>query len=114
MNDERWLHLFNDYANSSFVDALRRQSPHLLPGAEPRPATPEATVPTSGSRKAFSLVGSVMIAHIQVVRQLDRLIRVAGRPPGLGPSPADQIRLARVAPGTVLQESRHGAGGCRR
>src|SRR5262245_7805360 len=33
MNDERWLTCFNDYANSSFVDALRRQSPHLLPGA---------------------------------------------------------------------------------
>jgi len=42
MNDERWLNLFNDYANSSFVDALRRQSPHLLPGAGPRPETREA------------------------------------------------------------------------
>ena len=42
MNDERWQFAFNDYASSSFVDALRRQAPHLLPGAEPRPAMPEA------------------------------------------------------------------------
>src|SRR2546429_1519034 len=42
MNDERWLNLFNDSANSSFVAALRRQSPHLLPGAGPRPETREA------------------------------------------------------------------------
>ncbi|HTO10002.1 MAG TPA: proteasome subunit beta [Candidatus Binatia bacterium] len=45
MNDERWQQLFNDYANSSFVDALRRQSPHLLPGTGPRPETPEVAVP---------------------------------------------------------------------
>ena len=49
MNDQRWQHLFNDYANSSFVDALRRQSPDLLPGAGPRPETPELAVVPHGT-----------------------------------------------------------------
>ena len=31
MNDERWQHLFRNYANSSFSDLLRRDSPHLFP-----------------------------------------------------------------------------------
>jgi len=62
MNDERWLHLFNDYANSSFVDALRRQSPHLLPGAEPRPATPEATVPHGTTVLAIRYRDGVIMA----------------------------------------------------
>ena len=34
MNDERWRSLFHDYANSSFLDVLRRDSPHLLPDAQ--------------------------------------------------------------------------------
>src|SRR5581483_10993270 len=33
MNDERWRLVFNDSTNSSFVDLLRRESPHLLPAA---------------------------------------------------------------------------------
>jgi proteasome beta subunit len=33
MNDERWQFAFTDYTTSSFVEILRRQSPHLLPGA---------------------------------------------------------------------------------
>jgi len=41
MNDERWLNLFNDYATSSFMDVLRRQSPHLLPAAGPRLEAPD-------------------------------------------------------------------------
>ena len=41
MNDQRWQFVFNDYANSSFVDALRREAPHLLPGAGPRPEMPQ-------------------------------------------------------------------------
>jgi proteasome beta subunit len=45
MNDERWLNLFNDYANSSFVEALRRQSPHLLPGTAPRSETADVPAP---------------------------------------------------------------------
>ena len=37
--DERWRSLFNDYSNSSFLDVLRRESPHLIPGHEiPAPA----------------------------------------------------------------------------
>jgi proteasome beta subunit len=38
MSEDPRLHAFNDYVQSSFVDLLRRQSPHLLPGADPAPA----------------------------------------------------------------------------
>jgi proteasome beta subunit len=31
MDDERWHHLFRTYADSSFVELLRRDSPHLMP-----------------------------------------------------------------------------------
>ena len=31
MNDERWQHLFRTYADSSFLELLRRDSPHLMP-----------------------------------------------------------------------------------
>jgi proteasome beta subunit len=43
MNDERWRPLFNDYANSSFLELLRRESPALLPEARELAAhgTPE-------------------------------------------------------------------------
>src|SRR4029450_5346469 len=34
----RWRSLFNDYSNSSFVELLRRESPHLVPGLGPTPA----------------------------------------------------------------------------
>jgi len=33
MNERGSHHLFGDYGNSSFVDLLRRQAPHLMPGA---------------------------------------------------------------------------------
>src|SRR5512144_2322009 len=64
MNDERWLHLFNDYANSSFVDALRRQSPDLLPGAGPRPQTPPepAAVPHGTTVLALRYRDGVIMA----------------------------------------------------
>jgi proteasome beta subunit len=42
MTDDRRLHLLHDYVESSFVELLRRQSPHLLPGAEPVPGASEA------------------------------------------------------------------------
>ena len=35
MDSERWRSHFNDYSNSSFLDVLRRESPHLIPGHEP-------------------------------------------------------------------------------
>src|SRR5207245_2819232 len=38
--DERWRSLFNDYSNSSFLDVLRRESPHLIPGHETPQAAP--------------------------------------------------------------------------
>jgi len=40
----RWQGVFHDYANSSFMELLRRESPHLMPGAAPGPAEapPEA------------------------------------------------------------------------
>ena len=31
MNDDRWQHLFRTYADSSFVELLRRDTPHLMP-----------------------------------------------------------------------------------
>jgi len=30
-----WQNLFNDYGNSSFMELLRREAPHLMPGAPP-------------------------------------------------------------------------------
>ena len=42
MTDDRRLHPFHDYVESSFVEVLRRQSPHLLPGAEPVPGASDA------------------------------------------------------------------------
>jgi proteasome beta subunit len=38
MDEGRWRLLFNDYSNSSFVELLRRESPHLVPGLGPTPA----------------------------------------------------------------------------
>ena len=46
--DERWRSLFNDYSNSSFLDVLRRESPHLIPGHEP-PAAAEIPGPIHGT-----------------------------------------------------------------
>jgi proteasome beta subunit len=37
MDDPRWLRMFNDYAGSSFVDLLRRESPHVLAAPAPAP-----------------------------------------------------------------------------
>jgi proteasome beta subunit len=31
MSDERWHHLFRSYADSSFMELLRRDTPHLMP-----------------------------------------------------------------------------------
>jgi proteasome beta subunit len=42
MTDDRRLHPFHDYVESSFVELLRRQSPHLLPGTEPVPGVSDA------------------------------------------------------------------------
>lgn len=35
MNEPRWQRLFDDYASPSFLDLLRRQAPHLMPGTSP-------------------------------------------------------------------------------
>ncbi|HEY3068246.1 MAG TPA: proteasome subunit beta [Methylomirabilota bacterium] len=37
-HDDRWRLAFNDYATSSFLDVLRRESPHLLPNLAGGPA----------------------------------------------------------------------------
>jgi proteasome beta subunit len=37
-HDDRWRLAFNDYATSSFLDVLRRESPHLLPNVTGGPA----------------------------------------------------------------------------
>ncbi|PYN08761.1 MAG: proteasome subunit beta [Candidatus Rokuibacteriota bacterium] len=44
MNDQRWQHLFRDYADSSFSELLRRDSPHLFPGPETHPPSGPAPV----------------------------------------------------------------------
>jgi proteasome beta subunit len=41
MSEDRRLPVFNDYVDSSFVELLRRQSPHLLPGGGPTPDAPD-------------------------------------------------------------------------
>src|SRR5262247_507978 len=41
MTDDLKLPMFHEYAQSRFVELLRRQSPHLLPGAGPAPAGTE-------------------------------------------------------------------------
>ena len=46
--DERWRSLFNDYSNSSFLDVLRRESPHLIPGHE-APQAAAAPEPIHGT-----------------------------------------------------------------
>jgi proteasome beta subunit len=44
MTGEAWQHAFADYGNASFVDLLRHQAPHLIPGA-PEAARPEPAEP---------------------------------------------------------------------
>jgi proteasome beta subunit len=48
MDEGRWRSLFNDYSNSSFVELLRRESPHLVPGLGPTP-TAEILEPVHGT-----------------------------------------------------------------
>ena len=48
MDEGRWRLLFNDYSNSSFVELLRRESPHLVPGLGPTP-TAEVFEPVHGT-----------------------------------------------------------------
>ena len=48
MDGERWRSLFNDYSNSSFVELLRRESPHLVPGLAPAPVA-ETPGPVHGT-----------------------------------------------------------------
>src|SRR5262249_58198842 len=48
MDEGRWRSLFNDYSNSSFVELLRRESPHLVPGLGPPPAA-EVFAPVHGT-----------------------------------------------------------------
>ena len=52
MNDERWQHVFRSYADSSFLELLRRDSPHLMP------------MPTGGGETATAEVphGTTVIA----------------------------------------------------
>jgi proteasome beta subunit len=45
MNDQRWRSLFHDHSNSSFLDLLRRDSPHLLPSAQHPPTEGAPGIP---------------------------------------------------------------------
>src|SRR5688500_12538117 len=59
MNENRRQHPFEDYANSSFVDLLRRQSPHLLPGG---PAPDALDVPHGTTVLAMRYRDGVIMA----------------------------------------------------
>jgi hypothetical protein len=48
IDDQRWRSLFNDYSNSSFLEVLRRESPHLIPGHEP-PRVADVPEPPHGT-----------------------------------------------------------------
>ena len=45
MNDERWHHLFRTYADSSFLELLRRDTPHLMPTPTGGGDLPAADIP---------------------------------------------------------------------
>jgi proteasome beta subunit len=45
MSDARWDDVFRSYANSSFVELLRRETPHLMPSAPDGAAVTGAEVP---------------------------------------------------------------------
>jgi proteasome beta subunit len=45
MMPDRWLGSFHDYANSSFLDVLRREAPHLLPDLVPLARGNAADIP---------------------------------------------------------------------
>ena len=45
MNDERWQHLFRTYADSSFLELLRRDTPHLMPTPTGGGDLPAADIP---------------------------------------------------------------------
>jgi proteasome beta subunit len=48
MDEGRWRSLFNDYSNPSFMELLRRESPHLVPGLGPTPVV-EGFEPVHGT-----------------------------------------------------------------
>jgi proteasome beta subunit len=60
MSEDRRLPVFNDYVDSSFVELLRRQSPHLLPGAGP--TTDVADVPHGTTVLALRYRDGVVMA----------------------------------------------------
>jgi proteasome beta subunit len=61
MSDDRWFTAFTDYASSSFVDLLRRQSPHLLPAPAPA-GLPAAEVPHGTTVLALRYRDGVIMA----------------------------------------------------
>jgi proteasome beta subunit len=61
MSEPRWLRVFNDYAGSSFVDLLRRESPHMLPGPGPVPE-PGLEVPRGTTVLALRYRDGVVMA----------------------------------------------------
>jgi proteasome beta subunit len=45
MNDDRWHHLFRTYSDSSFLELLRRDTPHLMPTPTGGGDLPAADIP---------------------------------------------------------------------
>ena len=46
---DRWRGVFHDHASSSFIELLRRESPHLMPGALPGAADAPPEAPPHGT-----------------------------------------------------------------
>src|SRR5688572_19564500 len=62
MNDERWQHLFRNYVDSSFVELLRRDTPHLMPSPTGSGDIPSAEVPHGTTVLAVRFRDGVIMA----------------------------------------------------
>src|SRR5919106_175478 len=76
MSDQRWHAAFTEYANSSFMDLLRRQSPHMLPSPASAPAPEAPDVPRGTTVLAFRYRDGVVMAGD---RQATAGLQVASR-----------------------------------
>lgn len=74
MNEARWQHLFADYSNSSFLELLRRDSPHLLPHLA-APAAPERPAAVAPDARVEAGHGTTVLA----VRYRDGVVMAGDR-----------------------------------
>ena len=76
MNDERWHHLFRTYADSSFLELLRRDTPHLMPTPTGGGDLPAADIPHGTTVIAVRFRDGVIMAG---ARQATAGYQVASR-----------------------------------